>query len=158
LVREQWGRTAGIFDLDHFLPTALYPETQSSYDNLLYCCTRCNAAKASFAVPDPCQVFVQGAVEVHPDGILEARTADARRLMRRLRLDDRQSTQFRMMWIRITAMAQIHEPDVYQQLMGYPDELPNLGRLRPPGGNTRPEGIAASAFARRRQGQLAEVY
>jgi hypothetical protein len=34
--------------------------------------------------------------------------------------------------------------------MSYPDDLPNLARLRPPGGNTRPEGIAESAFARRK--------
>jgi len=29
---------------------------------------------------------------------------------------------------------------LYRRLMGFPDDLPNLARFRPPGGNTRAEG------------------
>src|SRR5437899_27226 len=53
LLREQWGRTLGSFDLDHFLPTAHYPRRRGTYDNLLYCCARCNVAKADAVIPDP---------------------------------------------------------------------------------------------------------
>jgi hypothetical protein len=37
--------------------------------------------------------------------------------------------------------------------MSDPDDLPDLRRLQPPGGNTRPEGIRESAFVlREREG------
>jgi hypothetical protein len=106
-LREQWGRTAGMFDLDHFLPTAHFPGEHGGYDNLLYCCARCNTAKADAVIPDPCQVLVSGEVEVHPDGTLETHTPEARRLVRKLTLDDQKATEFRMLWIRIIAMAQL---------------------------------------------------
>ncbi len=158
LIREQWGRTAGLFDLDHFLPAALFPDMRESYDNLLYCCTRCNAAKADAVLPDPCQALVQGSVEVYPDGALETRTAEARRLVKRLKLGHREAIEFRRLWIRITAMAEHHDPALYSRLMGYPDDLPDLGRLRPPGGNTRPAGVRMSCHARRRRGTLPATY
>ncbi len=47
---------------------------------------------------------------------------------------------------------------VSKRYLGFPDDLPNLASLRPPGGNTRPEGIAASSFECRRRGELPDVY
>lgn len=158
LLREQWGRTAGLFNLDHFLPTALYAEERGNYENLLYCCARCNAAKADDVIPDPCQVLVRDALEVNADGSLEARTPEARRLVNKLKLDDRQATEFRMLWLRIIAMAEVYDPPLYHRLMGFPDDLPDLARLRPPGGNTRPEGVNNSWFAQRERGTLPATY
>jgi hypothetical protein len=42
--------------------------------------------------------------------------------------------------------------------LGYPDSLPNLALLKPPGGNTKPEGIAASFFAHKHEDRLPTVY
>ena len=42
--------------------------------------------------------------------------------------------------------------------LGYPGNLPDLSLLKPPGGNSRPEGIHRSAFARRERGELPEIY
>jgi hypothetical protein len=42
--------------------------------------------------------------------------------------------------------------------MGFPDELPDLARLRPPDGNTRPEGIQESYFAKKTGGVLPSEY
>src|SRR5437588_13107558 len=64
LLREQWGRTRGVFELDHFLPVSVHPEQERTYDNLLYACATCNAAKRAKLLPDPCQVFVDGEVWV----------------------------------------------------------------------------------------------
>ena len=58
------------------------------------------------------------------------------------------------MWITIVQLAERYDPPLYQRLMGYPDDLPNLTRLRPPGGNTRPEGIADSTYFRRKNKTL----
>jgi hypothetical protein len=43
LIREQWGRVTGEFDLDHFLPQASHPDKGADY--LLYACRPCNLRK-----------------------------------------------------------------------------------------------------------------
>jgi 5-methylcytosine-specific restriction endonuclease McrA len=53
LSREQWGRVAGEFDLDHFVPQQTEPARALEYDNLVYACRRCNLAKSSQSIPDP---------------------------------------------------------------------------------------------------------
>jgi hypothetical protein len=42
--------------------------------------------------------------------------------------------------------------------MGYPADLPDLSSLRPPAGNSRPEGIDQSHAARRERGELLDIY
>ena len=158
LNREQWGRVRGTFDLDHFLPIKFRPELAGTYEYLVYSCAACNDAKRDAVIPDPCQVLVSGDVTVREDGTLETRTPDARRIVRVLGLDDREATEFRRLWIEIVAMAGRSDPQLYRRLMGYPDELPDLHRLRPPGGNTRPEGVVESCLAKRRNGTLPESY
>jgi hypothetical protein len=36
LLREQWGRVRGEFDLDHFVPQVQNPDKEADYDDLLY--------------------------------------------------------------------------------------------------------------------------
>src|SRR5690349_112635 len=87
LLREQWGRVRGVFDIDHFLPITLYPDQEGVYDNLLYGCATCNAAKGSQLVPDPCRVLLRDDVRVEEDGRIVAHAPEARRLIRVLGLD-----------------------------------------------------------------------
>jgi hypothetical protein len=147
-----------MFDLDHFLPVARHPEKRGTYDNLLYSCATCNEAKGDELTPDPCDVLVNGDVAARADGVAEARTPEARRLVRVLGLDRPRATEFRRLWIGIIALAERYDRPLMQRLMGFPDDLPNLARLRPPGGNIRPEGVGASAFAARQNGTLPAVY
>jgi hypothetical protein len=121
---------------------------------LLYCCAACNEAKGDRFVPDPCGVLLDGDVEVHEDGMLASATEEARRLVEKLGLNRPEAREFRRIWISIIALAREHDPALFQQLMGFPDELPNLARLRPPGGNTRPEGVAESWYEKQRRGTL----
>jgi hypothetical protein len=158
LNREKWRRVRWTFDLDHFLPAALHPDLARTYENLLYSCRTCNGAKGDEAIPDPCQALLNGDVTVHDDGALEARTADARRIVRVLGLDDREATEFRRLWIEIVALAERSDQPLYRRLMGFPDDLPDLTRLRPPSGNVRPAGIRTSFFARRKAGTLPATY
>jgi hypothetical protein len=44
-----------------------------------------------------------------------------------------------------------------QRLVGFPDDLPDLRTLRPPG-NTRPEGVQHCYFALRERGELPAAY
>jgi hypothetical protein len=147
-----------MFDLDHFLPAAQHPEQNRMYDNLLYCCATCNPAKGDQVIDDPCRVLVNGDLEIGADGMIEARTPEARRLVRVLGLDSPRATEFRRLWIGIVALAGHYDGPLYRRLMGFPDDLPNLARLRPPGGNTRREGVGVCAFSQRRNGTLPEVY
>ncbi len=158
LFREQWGRVVGTFDIDHFLPVTFHPEQERTYDNLLYACASCNAVKGKRNVPDATAVLLDPGVRVTEDGVIHADTPEAARLIERLGLDSPQSTEFRLLWIGIVALAERFDPSLYRRLMGFPNDLPDLHRLHPPGGNTRPEGVATSSFAKRRDGTLLATY
>jgi hypothetical protein len=158
LLREQWGHVRGTYDLDHFVPLVVTTDESAEYDNLVYACRSCNAAKGKQVVPDPCQVLIDLQVTVEQDGQMIGHTRDARRLIRCLALNNSASVAFRRLWIEVIALAQRYDTDLFERLMGYPNDLPDLSRLRPPGGNSRPDGIAQSHFARREQGKLRSIY
>ncbi|MGH8646843.1 MAG: hypothetical protein ACREX4_21245 [Gammaproteobacteria bacterium] len=98
-----------------------------------------------------------GQVIVHEDGSIEGTGSDSRRLLRKLGLDDPEYREFRRLLIDIVALAQAHDRDLFRRLMKYPDELPDLSTLRPPG-NSRPQGVRQSCYARRACGNLPETY
>ena len=62
-----------------------------------------------------------------------------------------------MPWIDIAALARHHNPELFRRFMQYPDDLPDLSRLEPVG-NSRPDGVEQSCHARRRRGELPEIY
>jgi hypothetical protein len=158
LVREQWGRTNGLFDVDHFVPVAIKAEGMLEYDNLLYSCRACNAAKWLQTIPDPCVALIASALQVQEDGRLVATTRDATRIIRVLGLNDPEQIEMRLLWLGVIALAKQHDPALYARLMGFPTDLPDLRRLRPPEGNTRPAGVAASYYALAEAGKLAPSY
>ena len=83
--------------------------------------------------------------------------ADANRIIRKLCLNSPAQIRWRRTWIRIIELAEKRAPELFRELMSYPDELPNLRRCRAPE-NTRPSGIAESCFARRQRGELPGVF
>lgn len=83
---------------------------------------------------------------------------DARLLVRLLGLNGRAETEARMLWIGIIALAERFDTEFYRRLMGFPIDLPDLARLRPPGGNARPEGLASYFHVRRGEGTLPANY
>jgi hypothetical protein len=158
LRREAWGLVRGTFAIDHFLPTAVHPHLLANYDNLVYACATCNAAKGDRELPAPSETLLRDDIRVDEDGTIEGDTPDARRLIRVLGLDDPEYTEFRMLWIGIVALAARHDRELFKRLMGFPSDLPDLASLEPPGGNDRPTGVAASYFAQRQRGELPEAY
>jgi len=109
-------------------------------------------------LPDPLQVLTNGSVQVLPDGSINATNKDAAQLIEVLGLDSDPSREFRMLWIGIVALAAKHDPNLHKMLMGFPSDLPNLARLRPPGGNMRPKGVAESCYLRKQMGNLPQTY
>lgn len=150
LVREQWGKRLGEFDLDHFEPVACVPEASLEYDNLVYSCHSCNLRKGKRQVPDPTQALLDSAVRVHLDGRLLGLTDDARRTIAVMGLNSPNLVRWRQIWMRIIDICQKKDPELFASLMSYPDDLPDLATLTPPR-NTRPDGVERSCFAMRRR-------
>ncbi len=157
LRREQWDRATSL-DVEHFLPSRRFPNQRLAYENLWFACSRCNSAKGDRLIDDPSQALLSHEVIVENDGQIVGRSAEARRIIQALRLNSAEAIHYRRLWIEIIAMAKQFAPDLLLELMGFPEDLPDLSQLRPPGGNTRPEGVAASHHARRRRGELPATY
>ena len=128
------------------------------YDNLLYSCIACNSRKSDDFLPNPSLVLIADAIEVHENGTIEAKTRSAKRIIRLLYLDRPKESEFRKQWIEIVRLAAAHKPDLYRALMAYPNDLPDLSALQPPGGNTRPDGVERSHFRQRERRELPETY
>jgi HNH endonuclease len=158
LQRESWGPVRAAFDLDHFLPVAKHPAAVLDYDNLLYACASCNSAKQQREILDPTSSLLSPSIRVRPDGVLEPLTPAASAIVWQLGLNLPRLVAFRSLWIEVVRLAQEHKPELHRQLLAYPDDLPDLSALRPPGGNTRPEGIVESHFERRKRGELPDTY
>ena len=158
LRREQWGAVTGNWDIDHFVPQDSYPQGRLEYENLLYVCHTCNLNKSNQRVPDPCEIAYGECVKVHFDGTIEALNKNGEALIETLRLNNEDYTRFRRLMIDTLRSLAIHDRQTYVLWMRYPDDLPDLSKLRPPGGNRRPKGINKSFYARRMRGELEEVY
>lgn len=153
LIREQWGKQFGEFDLEHFVPVSRSRESSLDYDNLLYACHPCNLRKGDRLVPDPTTQLVAPAIHVQLSGKLSGVTDEARRIIAVMCLNSPNLVRWRLTWMRIIDLCHQHDPELYQALMSYPADLPDLSRLQPPN-NTRPQGIRNSYYARRNAGTL----
>ncbi len=157
LKRESWGSVQADFDLDHFLPVSKHSIETLHYEHLLYACASCNSAKWDREIPDPIPSLLSRSVRVRPDGVLEPVTPAASAIVWQLGLNLPRMVTYRAMWIDVIRLAEEHNPKLFRQLMAYPDDLPDLSTLRPPGGNIRPEGITESHFERRKRGELPDT-
>ena len=157
LERETWSNVVAGFDLDHFVPVSAWPEKRLEYDNLLYACRACNAVKGDQRVPDPLRTLLGDAVAVHDDGHIQGLSRPARRLIDLMQLDRPAYVARRRLLQRILAVAQTGDWVLYRTLLGFPNALPDLSRLRPPS-NSKPRGVEQSFFTQRLRGQLAETY
>ena len=157
LKRETWGQVTGEFDLDHFEPQSLNPRRRLDYLNLVYACRRCNSVKRDQAVGDPFNLLHSENIATLPDGSLHATDPETRRLIRQLDLNSPRLKKWRTLWMRIVTLAEEHDVDLYYQLVEFPNDLPELGKLKPPY-NDRKEGLEECWFARRRRGELPILY
>jgi HNH endonuclease len=157
LKRETWGQMTGEFELDHFQPQSLVPHLSLDYFNLVYACRRCNSVKLDQQIDDSLKILSPQTAVVLLDGTLASHHLEAKRLIQQLDLNSPKLRKWRVMWMRIVDLAQERNTDLYQQLTGFPDDLPDLSRLRPPT-NSRPYGVEISWYAKRQRGQLTETY
>jgi len=157
LKRESWGQVTSDFELDHFRPQSLDPQLRLDYQNLVYACRRCNAVKGDQPIKDPFHLLRTGLVWTLPDGSLRPLDPATARLVRQLDLNSPRLRKWRVMWMRIVDLAKSRDVDLFHQLVGFPSDLPDLSRLRPPR-NQRQESAEQSWFARRARGFLPAEY
>lgn len=157
LKRETWGQVTGEFELDHFQPQSLASDLSLDYFNLVYACRRCNSVKLDQTVNDPLMGLSSEFVFVLSDGVVVSDAPQAKRLIQQLDLNAPKLVKWRVMWMRIVELAKERDSKLYEQLVAFPEDLPNLGLLRPPS-NSRPDGIEVSWYAKRQRGQLPETY
>jgi hypothetical protein len=89
---------------------------------------------------------------------MHADKPEAQKLIELLGLNRPRLCEFRELWIRIVRLAALHDTALFRQLLAYPADLPDLSTLRPPQGNTRPDGITQSHSVRRQRGELPDTY
>ena len=157
LIREQWGRVQGEFDIEHFEPNSISPDARLKYENLVYACHTCNLKKGSGIVADPLQHLTTSTISIKPDGSLVGLTIEAKRIIDKVALNSATMIRWRLFWIRMVEIAATYDLALLNELMGYPSELPDLSKLNPPV-NNRPAGIDDSFFEKRRRGELEQSY
>ena len=158
LHREQWYDRGATFHIDHFSPVAVDPGKKYEYANLLYACATCNEAKkAIIDVPNPCEVTFRDCLRIPPNGRIEAVNNDGEKLRQTLRLDNERNVRYRYRWMRTLEALKTTHPDLYQEYMGFPEDLPDLRRKHVPN-NTKPEGAANCYFALRERDMLPATY
>lgn len=158
LHREQWDSRGVTFHIEHFVPVAANPNDECEYSNLLYACAVCNEAKKDIlGLPNPCQVTFRDCLRIMTDGHVEALNADGEKLRQVLRLDSESNVRRRFRWMRALEALSTDHLELYQEFMGFPDDLPDLRKKRVPN-NTKPEGVANCYFALRQRGELPTTY
>jgi hypothetical protein len=164
LCRETWLPDGEAhFGVDHVLPRSQAAGLSSLYDSLVYACGVCNAYKKDFGdligidLPAPAEHLA-----VQPDGSVAALTSAGQTLVEICALNRPELVAFRrdlMVLFAILAKRRGAEAiRLHKRYFGYPDDLPDLASLRPPEGNSRPAGIAASCLEQQRRGELPEFY
>ena len=157
LNRKVWAPT-NIWAIDHLVSQDEAPELECEYGNLVFACQFCNQQKLANRVPDPCQVAYGKCLRVEWDGTVTPLNKQGERLVNIIRLNHPRFIEERLKTIRVWSVLCNHDSAELQMLMGFPADLPDLSRLKPPGGNRRPEGISESCFARRERGNLPKTY
>jgi 5-methylcytosine-specific restriction endonuclease McrA len=160
LEREMWYPSrAAAFSVDHVIPQVEDDSLICIYDNLVYACVRCNAAKRDVKLLDPTATGFGQHLRVEPDGSITALTVEGKDLIAMLHLDKRPAVDVRAEYLRRLRLKEQYPSDQlihrhFLEAFQYPDELPDLGALRPPRGNSRAAGKESSYFARRQSNQL----
>ena len=164
LERERWYPSrAAAFSVDHLIPQVVAPARICDYENLVYACLRCNSCKKDVLLPDPTRVCSAECLSIEDDGKISALHEDGANLIDLLHLNDPPIIDTRKKYLRILKLKldRPDDPDIddlFLDAFGYPDDLPDLGSKRPPGGNRAIFGPVLSHYELRQLNQLSEIY
>jgi hypothetical protein len=167
LFRERWYPSGyRSFSVEHVIPRSADKDgpTELDYQNLVYACTRCNAFRVVENVLNPIQTALNNHMEVNgKDGSIIGLTAEGEKTVRILKLNDpilcrHRRRAFVVLEIKTENPDNLAAHDLFIQVLGFPEDLPDLRRLRPPCGNTVPGSEDRCYYALRERGELGQVY
>lgn len=90
------------------------------------------------------------------DGRVDPLNSEGARLEQFLRLNSNSNVRHRSRWIRALEALRRTDPTLYQEYMGFPEDLPDLRTKRVH--NTKPDGAVNCYFALRERGELPATY
>lgn len=157
LIRETWEpQGEAVFAIDHLRSRSRHRELQLEYDNLGYSCCLCNALKQDAEIPLLPEAHAWSVhLRIETDGTITGLTSEGERLIQVCQLSRPLLTEMRHRILKLLELLRGSvDPKARRLLMaleGLPEQLPALGVLRPPGGNSRPDGVAQSWLERRRR-------
>ena len=91
------------------------------------------------------------------DGSLHTLDVGTQRIIRQLDLNSPRLKSWRVMWMRIVTLAKERDPALFFQLVGFPEDLPDLRKLKPPR-NPRNSEVKQCWLARRERDELPNQY
>lgn len=160
LTRELWSADGqNRFSIDHVKPKSIHADLTCDYDNLVYACGRCNTLKSTkMGLPDPCETSLHEHLKLLSTGKFVGLTPEGTRLVEYLMLNSELRVADRQLQLFLFD-AQDRCPEYILKLrFGYPTDLPDLAKLKPPKGNSRPNGLKSTHYVRRQQRKLSEYY
>lgn len=164
LHRETWSSEGeSVFSVEHIVPQSKADALICEYHNLLLACVGCNSIKRDVKLGlDPCQVAYGKHVRSEADGVLIGLTPEGDELIEVCLLNRPKLVEGRKRLRKLSDYLRAQGDLTSQELMrlyfGYPENLPDLSKLIPPGGNTKPEGIQTSHHNLRSRGKLDNIY
>jgi hypothetical protein len=160
LTRELWSPAGQrTFTIDHVKPKSRHASLVCVYDNLVYACAWCNTLKSTtLGLPDPCRTALGKHLKLERTGKFVGRTPQGKRLVEYLRLNAQERIIDRTRALFMFERQRRFANNTLRLWFGYPADLPDLVKLKPPKGNTRPAGIQKYHLARQRRGELPPYY
>jgi hypothetical protein len=149
LIRETWIGRAASFDVDHFCPQSANITLVCDYDNLLYLSHRINLRKGKLPLPDPGKIALGKCLKVETSGDCMGEVTTLNKhgeaIEATLKLNNPEEVEDRRKWLDVLRAVAVADESRFRKLVGFPADLSNLKGKRNKS-NTRPEGIAQSAF------------
>lgn len=159
LIRETWVPNGdGFFTVEHLLPKSSHEADECNYENLFYCCTRCNSNKGIKDFPySPCEFDFSKHISIDINGKVKSLSKEGDVIISIFFLEDSQLTNFRETMINALETLKTENINTYNKLLRFPEDLPDLKSKRPVG-NTRPDGIRECYFEQKLKGYLPNTY
>ncbi len=167
LFRERWYPSGyRSFSVEHVIPRSEDREgtSQRDYDNLVYACNRCNAFRVVEKILNPNHEAFNSHLKVDEEnGSIQGLTDEGEKTIRVLKLNDpilrdHRRRAFMVLDLKRENPDNLTVHDLFVQVFSYPDDLPDLRKLRPPKGNMKSGSEETCYFALRECGGLGEVY
>jgi hypothetical protein len=164
LEREVWYPSGSdAFSVDHVVPKSKAPALTCQYENLVYACIRCNSLRREVELSDPTNAALADHLAVTNDGIVHALSVRGQDIIDQLHLNSESAIRTRNGVLRILRLKQRlpadHDvDDMFRELFGYPKDLPDLTKKKPPSGNSRGDATDSCFHACRLRGELSATY